>query len=103
MTDIKLSIIYYSSTGTNYQLALWAEESAENEGAEVRIRKVAELAPKSAIEENPAWKAHFDETRNVQLATLEDLDWADALIFSVPTRYGIPAFSFSSTFFILKK
>lgn len=85
---IKLAIIYYSSTGTNYQLAQWAKAGAEEVGAEVRVLKVPELAPPEAINSNPAWRAHTDATKDVPLATLEDLEWADAYIFSAPTRFG---------------
>ena len=46
--SIKLAIIYYSSTGTNYQLAQWAKEGAEELGAEVRVRRVPALAPPAA-------------------------------------------------------
>ena len=88
MENVKLAIIYYSSTGTNYQLAKWAEEAAKEAGAEVKVVKVPELAPKEAIESNPAWKAHVEATKDVPTATLDDLEWADAIIFSVPTRYG---------------
>jgi NAD(P)H dehydrogenase (quinone) len=86
--SVKLAIFYYSSTGTNHQLAKWAAEAAQEAGAEVRIRKVQELAPESAIEQNPAWKAHHEATKNEPVASLEDLEWADAYIFSVPTRFG---------------
>lgn len=86
--SIKLAIIYYSSTGTNYQLAQWAKEGAEELGAEVRVRRVPELAPPAAIESNPAWKAHYEATRDVPEVQLADLEWADAIIFSVPTRFG---------------
>ncbi len=85
---VRISIIYYSSTGANYELAKVAESVAEKAGAEVRLRKVAELAPPEAIAQNPAWKAHVDATKDVPVATLDDLDWADAYIFSVPTRFG---------------
>ncbi|MBO8177671.1 MAG: NAD(P)H:quinone oxidoreductase [Bacillus sp. (in: Bacteria)] len=88
MTNVNLAIIYYSSTGTNYQLAKWAEEGAKEVGAEVKVLKVEELAPESAIASNPAWKAHYEATKDVPTATLEDLEWADAIIFSVPTRFG---------------
>ncbi|MDQ0214712.1 NAD(P)H dehydrogenase (quinone) [Oikeobacillus pervagus] len=86
--DVKLAIIYYSSTGTNYQMAKWAEASAKEAGADVRVLKVEELAPMAAIESNPAWKKHYEETKEVPTVTLEDLDWADAYIFSMPTRFG---------------
>ncbi|KAB7704718.1 NAD(P)H:quinone oxidoreductase [Bacillus aerolatus] len=88
MSNVNTAIIYYSSTGTNYQLAKWAEEGAKEAGAEVKVLKVPETAPQAAIESNPAWKAHHDETQNVAEVTLADLEWADAIIFSVPTRFG---------------
>lgn len=40
MEDVKLAIIYYSSNGTNYQLAKWASVGAQAVGAEVKILKV---------------------------------------------------------------
>jgi len=88
MSNVKLAIIYYSSTGTNYKMAKWAEEAAREAGAEVKVVKVPELAPQEAIESNPAWKAHVEATKDVPTATLDDLEWADAVIFSVPTRFG---------------
>lgn len=88
MSNVKLAIIYYSSTGSNYKMARMAEAGAKEAGAEVRVLKVQELAPESAIASNPAWKAHVDVTRDVPTVSLEDLEWADAIIFSVPTRFG---------------
>ncbi|MGO0059576.1 NAD(P)H:quinone oxidoreductase [Brevibacillus fluminis] len=88
MSNVKLAVIYYSSTGSNYKLANWAKEGAEAAGAEVKVLKVPELAPESAIASNPAWKAHVEATQDVPTVTLSDLEWADAIIFSVPTRFG---------------
>lgn len=85
---VKLAVIYYSSTGTNYQLAQWAQEGAQELDAEVRVLKVPELAADAAIDSNPAWRRHAEETRSVPEVTLEDLDWADAYIFCSPSRYG---------------
>jgi NAD(P)H dehydrogenase (quinone) len=90
--SLKVLIVYYSSTGTNYQLATWAKEAVEAEGAEVKITKVAELAPQTAIDSNPQWKKHLEETQHIPETSLDALEWADALIFSIPTRYGsLPA------------
>ena len=47
-----------------------------------------ELAPQKAIDANAAWKKHSEETKDVLIATVEDLVWADAIIFSMPSRYG---------------
>lgn len=88
MNQVKLAIIYYSMGGSNYQLAKWAEEAAQAAGAETRVVKVQELAPESVIENNPVWKAHVEATKDVAIATSEDLEWADAIIFSTPTRFG---------------
>lgn len=88
MSKTNVAIVYYSSTGTNYQMANWAKEEAESVGAEVRLVKVPELAPEEAIAANPAWKEHYEATKDVPKATSDDLVWADTIIFSVPTRFG---------------
>ncbi|WP_026915760.1 NAD(P)H:quinone oxidoreductase [Christiangramia portivictoriae] len=86
---MNIAIIYYSMTGTNYQMAQWAAEEARSNGDhEVRLRKVKETAPMDVIKSNDAWKEHYEQTKDIEAAALEDLDWADAIIFSVPTRYG---------------
>jgi NAD(P)H dehydrogenase (quinone) len=88
MTNVKLAVIFYSMGGTNYQLAKWAEEGAKEAGAEVKVLKVQELAPDSIIERNEVWKNTVEATKNVPIATGDDIEWADAVIFSVPTRFG---------------
>lgn len=85
----KIAIIYYSSTGNTYQLAQAFEEGARYAGAEVRLRKVRELAPDEAVAMNEGWKQHVQATAHVPEATIEDLDWADGFIFGTPTRYGV--------------
>ncbi|MBY0148735.1 NAD(P)H:quinone oxidoreductase [Neobacillus niacini] len=88
MTNVKLAVIFYSMGGTNYQLAKWAEEGAKEAGAEVKVLKVQELAPESTIERNEVWKNTVEATKHVPIATGDDIEWADAVIFSVPTRFG---------------
>lgn len=87
----KVAIIYYSQTGTTYQLAKAVEEGARNAGAETRLLKVKELAPEDVVKQNQGWAAHAEETQNVPVATNDDLEWADAVIFGTPTRYGLPS------------
>ena len=87
---VKVAIIYYSATGTTYALARAIEEGAKAAGAEVRFRKVHELAPEEAIKSNEGWAAHSLETQSVEEASNDDLEWADAIIFGTPTRYGLP-------------
>jgi NAD(P)H dehydrogenase (quinone) len=88
MANVKLAVIYYSATGTNYQMAQIAADAGKAAGAEVRLARIPETAPEAAIASNPAWQANYDATRNVPAVSLDDLEWADAIIFSVPTRYG---------------
>jgi NAD(P)H dehydrogenase (quinone) len=87
-TTPKVAIIYYSSTGSVHALAQEYAKGLEGEGAEVRIRKVAELAPPEAIAGNEAWQRHAEETADVPEATADDVLWADAVVFGTPTRYG---------------
>lgn len=88
MSDPKVSVIYYSATGSVHALAQQAAEAAERAGAEVRLRKVRELAPREAIESNEGWSKHALETQDLPEATADDVTWADAVIFGTPTRYG---------------
>jgi len=90
-STVNVSVIYYSATGTVHALAQAAVEGAEKAGAVARLRRVAELAPAAAIASNPDWQAHADETGDIAEATLEDLDWADVVLFGTPTRYGTMA------------
>ena len=64
----KLSIIYYSTYGSNVQMAKWAEEAALKLGAEVRVRQIQELAPQAVIDSQPGWKANQEATK-VKTAT----------------------------------
>ena len=88
MEKVKLSIVYYSANGANYKMARWAEEAAKEAGAEVRLVKVPELIPQEVIEKNPKMKEIAELTKDVPLASSDDLDWADAVIFSTGTRFG---------------
>ncbi|GGL06551.1 NAD(P)H-dependent oxidoreductase [Mangrovihabitans endophyticus] len=85
---VKLSIIYYSSTGTVHGMAERLKQAGEKAGAEVRLRQVAELAPAEAIASNAAWSQHFDQTKDEPKASPDDVVWADAVLFGSPTRYG---------------
>jgi NAD(P)H dehydrogenase (quinone) len=86
-----VAVIYYSSTGNVHTMAEAAAESAEKAGADVRLRKVRELAPEAAIAGNAAWAEHHAATKHIPEASLADLEWADVLLFGTPTRYGLPA------------
>lgn len=88
MTQVKVAVIYYSLTGHNLQLAQAAAEAAKEAGAEVRLAHVPELIPEDQLESNEGWKNYREAAKDIPEATLDDLEWADAYIFSTPTRYG---------------
>lgn len=87
-SEARIAVVYYSSTGNVYRLAEAFAEGATDAGAQVRLRRVAELAPAAAIDSNPDWRAHLDATAHIELATLDDLSWATGYAFGTPTRYG---------------
>lgn len=89
MSNVRLAVIFYSATGTNLQMAQWAEEAGKTAGAaEVRLRKVKETAPEEAIGSNEDWKKNVDAMKGITEVSLDDLEWANTIIFSIPTRYG---------------
>ncbi|GAA2323069.1 NAD(P)H:quinone oxidoreductase [Nonomuraea roseoviolacea subsp. roseoviolacea] len=88
---VRVAVIYYSATGTVHALAQAVAEGAASAGADVRLRRVAELAPDDAIDQNPSWRRHADAARSITEASVEDLAWADAFAFGTPTRFGGPA------------
>jgi NAD(P)H dehydrogenase (quinone) len=84
----KVAVIYYSATGNVHALAEAVAQGAAAEGADVRLRRVVELAPASAIESNAAWRAHVEAAMSIEIATIDDIRWAEALAFGSPTRFG---------------
>ncbi len=88
---VKLAIVYYSTYGTNYQMASIAAEAAKAAGAEVRLLKARETAPAEAVNSQDAWKDHLEATKDIPEATAEDMEWANAYLISAGTRFGVMA------------
>ncbi|MDZ7799795.1 MAG: NAD(P)H:quinone oxidoreductase [Trueperaceae bacterium] len=91
MTDVRLTLVYYSTYGLNHQMATVAAQAAREAGVEVRLRKAPETAPADVVAGQEAWQAHLDATADVPEATPDDMEWADAYLFSTPTRFGVAA------------
>ena len=90
----KLAVIYYSATGHGTTMAQRVADAAEGAGAEVRVRHVAETHDPESFAANPAWTANYEATKDLPVATGEDIVWADAVIFGSPTRFGSVASQF---------
>ncbi|WP_031525137.1 NAD(P)H:quinone oxidoreductase [Streptomyces sp. NRRL F-5123] len=88
MADVNVAVIYYSSTGTVARIAETIADTAKKSGADVRLRRVTELAPDAAIDSNPAWRANVEATAGIPVAEPSDMEWADAVVFGTPTRFG---------------
>ncbi|WP_345713065.1 flavodoxin family protein, partial [Kineococcus glutinatus] len=88
MGDVKLTIVYYSATGTVRGMAERLAEAAKRAGAEVRLRQVVRQptgGEKAATDEQAA---EAEAAKGAPAATADDVVWADAVLFGSPTRYG---------------
>jgi NAD(P)H dehydrogenase (quinone) len=96
MATVRLAIVYYSTYGTNHQMAEVAADAARAAGAEVRLLKARETVDQGIINGQDAWRAQAERSAQVPEASLADLEWANAYLFSAPTRYGAVASQFRS-------
>lgn len=87
--NARIAVIYYSASSFVHQMAQAVADGAQEAGAQVRLRRVPELAPDHIIQENPAWQAHHEQAvREIPEAQLEDLQWCNGYALGTPTRYG---------------
>lgn len=91
MSNVRVAVVYYSTYGTNHQMAEIAAEAARAAGAEVRLLKARETAPQEVVAGQDAWRAQAERTAHIPDVTPADMEWANAYLFSAPTRYGVPA------------
>ncbi len=86
----RIAVVFYSATGNLAAMATALARGAAEQGAEVRLRIVPELAPPAAVAANPRWQA-FVDAAEYETATLDDLEWAAGIALGSPTRFGLPA------------
>jgi len=90
----KITILFYSTYGTNHGIAQEAARAAEEAGAEVRLRRCQETAPSEVVEGQEPWRDQLERMKDIPEASLADMEWADGYFISVPTRFGVPASQF---------
>lgn len=92
MSNIRVLVAFYSRSGVTERLATALAEGASSAGAEVRLRRAREVAPREVMARAPGW-IEAAEAMNArhEAPTEADADWADALVFGCPTRFGGPA------------
>lgn len=84
---MKILIVFHSTYGHMYKMVQAAAEGARRAGAEVEIKRVPELLSDEVIAAMGATEAQ-KQFADVAVATGDDLEQADGIIFGVPTRFG---------------
>ena len=89
MPSAKVLIAFYSRTGVTEALANGVAEGARASGAEVRLRRAREVVGADIIARNPDWaKQAASLNAKYEAPTEADAEWADAIVFGSPTRFG---------------
>ena len=89
MESTKVLIAFYSRNGSTEALAKEIAEGARSEGAEVRLKRVADLVGPEIMAKAPGWAENSARmTAEYGVPSEADAEWADAIIFGTPTRFG---------------
>lgn len=85
---MKVLILFYSAYGHIFQIAKAVAEGVNSvEGAEAIIKRVPEILPEKILNETGVAEAQ-KAFSHIPVATIDDLENADAVIFGTPTRFG---------------
>ncbi|HSV96019.1 MAG TPA: NAD(P)H:quinone oxidoreductase [Spirochaetota bacterium] len=85
---MKISVVFYSAYGHIYRLATAVAEGVrEVKGAEPVLLRVRETLPEEVLEQAGIAAAQ-KAFAQIPIATLDDLEKSDAIIFGTPTRFG---------------
>jgi NAD(P)H dehydrogenase (quinone) len=85
----KVLIAFYSRNGSTEALANAIAEGTRAEGAEVRVRRAREMVGPEIMARAPGWAEGAGRMNAAYDAPTEaDAEWADAIVFGSPTRFG---------------
>lgn len=86
---VNVLVVFYSRGGVTEKLALSIAEGAKAAGAEVRLRRVPDIVSEEIKAKVSGWAAHEKRMHAAYgHPTLEDVLWADGILFGTPTRFG---------------
>jgi NAD(P)H dehydrogenase (quinone) len=89
MTKTKVLIAFYSRNGSTEILANAIAKGATEQGAEVRLRRARDIVGPDVIAKAKGWTENAAAMDDKYPApTEEDAEWADAIVFGTPTRFG---------------
>ncbi len=88
--DKRVCVICDSRYGSTLALARAVAEGAAEEGAQVRLRRVALAEPEFSVDTTrDDYRQAQAEYRALPQASAEDLVWANGIVWGSPTRYGL--------------
>src|ERR1700730_5155002 len=89
MASPNVLIVFYSRDGSTEKMANLVAEGAKAEGAEVRLRRARDIVSPDVMAKGPKWAENSARMDKQYPAPTEgDVEWADAVIFGTPTRFG---------------
>jgi NAD(P)H dehydrogenase (quinone) len=89
MASANVLIVFYSRDGSTEKLANLVAEGAKAEGAEVRLRRARDIVGPEVMAKVPKWAENAARMNaQYEAPTGSDVEWADAVIFGTPTRFG---------------
>ena len=89
MSQPKVLIAFYSRSGVTEALANAIADGARAAGAEVRVRRAREVVSQEIINSVPGWADQAAALNaKYEAPTEADAEWADAIVFGTPTRFG---------------
>lgn len=79
----RILVLYYSSYGHIETMAQAVADGVREAGGEAVIKRVPELVPEDVAE-----KSGYKTDQDAPVATVEELDQYDGIVFGTPTRFG---------------
>ena len=88
----RLLIVFYSRSGSVETLAKAAAEGGRKAGGTVRMRRAREVVDEAAMGRSKGWLENATRQNALYEApTLDDAEWADAILFGTPCYFGAMA------------
>lgn len=80
-TPVNVVVVFYSRYGETEQLALAAGVGAVQAHANIRLRRLKDLADPETIARDPRWTENLERMNRDYIAPREiDVDWADVIL-----------------------
>src|SRR3954466_15007630 len=83
-------VVYYSSYGHIFKMAQSVVQGAKSVAdTDVRLRRVKEIEDaRVGMSKQPPYVQAQEAQKAIEIATNDDLRWADGVCFGTPTRFG---------------